>query len=251
VSARAGTRSSWAQPGRTWPRLVSLTGARAATGIALAAGQVSRAQAEVIVAAVDRLPGSPALRAAAEAVLLDQAAHADATELGVIGARILAQLDPDGTDRRDQAALAREDRAAHASRFLSITEDGIGGVRVKDRGTLEDAAHLKAMLLPLAAPTPTGEPGACGATPRTPGGPGTSAGAGSPLGACGVTDCAHQGKDPREHGTRMWDALIGASRLLSGTTPVRLDPADRRPEFIPPPRLDPTGTPRRRQPLRT
>ena len=183
----------------------ALTGARAATGAALAAGQVSRTQAEVIVSAVDRLPGNPTLRAAAEAVLLDQASHADAAELGGIGARILAQLDPDGEDRRDEAALAREDRAAHASRFLSITEDGIGGVRLKGRGTLEDAAHLKATLFALAAPTPTSEPGACGATP----GSGVS---------CGITGCAHDGEDPREHGTRTWDALIEASRLLTGTT---------------------------------
>ena len=193
----------------------AVTGARSVTGTALAAGAISRAQAEVIVAAVDRLPGNPALRAAAEAVLLDQAAHADAAELGVIGARVLAQLDPDGEDRRDEAALAREDRAAHASRFLSITEDGIGGVRLKGRGTVEDAAHLKTMLFALAAPTPTSQPGACGATPRT---PGTPAGAGSQPGACGTTGCAHDGKDPREHGTRMWDALIEASRLLTGTT---------------------------------
>ena len=156
------------------------------------------------MAAVDRLPGDPGLRAAAEAVLLDHAGHADAAELTVIGARIAAQLDPDGQDRRDEAALAREDRAAHASGFLSITEDGIGGVRLKGRGTVEDAAHLKAMLFALAAPTPTNQPGACGATP----GSGAS---------CGITDCAHDGKDPREHGTRMWDALIEASRLLAGT----------------------------------
>jgi hypothetical protein len=47
--------------------------------------------------------------------------------------------------------------------------------------------------------------------------------------------------------------LCRAHHRLIHTTPwqVRLNPADRRPEFVPPPRLDPTGTPRRRQPLRT
>ena len=98
----------------------------------------------------------------------------------------------------------REERAAHQGRFLSVTEDVIGGVRVKGRGTVEDATWLKSVLLPLAAPQPT-EAGACG---------GDSA---RPAHGCGVADCAHDGRDPRDHGSRMWDALVEACRRLADT----------------------------------
>lgn len=73
---------------------------------------------------------------------------------------------------------------------------------------MEDAAHLKAALFGLAAPHPAGEPGACGGDP----GPGVGAAR-----SCGVADCAHDGRDPRDHGVRMWDALIEASRRLVST----------------------------------
>ncbi len=196
-------------------RLVTLARAlatdRARTATALGAGRVSRAQAEVIVAAVDRLPVDPGLRDAAEQLLVEEARDHDASELARRGRYAVDRLDPDGSDRRDERALHREERAAHLSRFLSISEDGIGGVRVKGRGTVEDAAWLKAVLFPLAAPRPSGEPGACGARPTTAATPGDR------RGACGVHECGHDGGDPREHGTRLWDALVEATRLLATT----------------------------------
>src|SRR3954452_21549207 len=186
---------------------------RAATGTALAAGDLSRAQAQVIITAIDRLPVNPGLRAAAETVLLEDARTGDATELARTGGYVLERLDPDGTDRRDEAALTREERAAHLGRFLSLVEDGIGGVRIKGRGTLEDAARIRSVLSALAAPT-TGTPGACGGTPRS--STGAEPGTGDRVGACGPPDCAHDGRDPREAGTRMWDALVQACDRLAG-----------------------------------
>jgi hypothetical protein len=176
----------------------ALTTDRDATARALGAGLVSRAQAEVVVGAVDRLPVDASLRGAAERLLLDEARDHDATDLARSGRHVIARLDPDGDERRDERALRREERAAHLGRFLSISDDGIGGVRLRGRGTIEDGGWLKAVLFPLAAPDPTGEPGACG-------------------GACGVASCAHDGRDPREHGARMWDALVESARLLAGT----------------------------------
>ncbi len=220
VTAVAGQRRGYG------PRLVRLATAlstdRAATGAALAAGAISRAQAQVITAAVDRLPGQRGLRAAAEALLIEQAGTRDATELAEAARTVLERLDPDGVERRDEAALAAQERSAHLGRFLAIVEDGLGGVHLKGRGSIEDAAHLKAMLLSLSAPDPTGRPGACGGTPGTPDGPGRPDGTGGAGGggsgrSCGTDGCAHDGRDPREHGTRMWDALIEASRLLSST----------------------------------
>ena len=202
---------------RTVALAQAVTTDRTATGGLLAAGLISRAQAEVVVAAVDRLPVNPALRDAAERLLLLEARDHDATDLARRGRYVVERLDPDGTDRRDEKALDREERAAHLSRFLSVVEDGIGGVRLKGRGTVEDAAWLKAVLFPLAAPRPTAEPGSCGGTPVAPGDSSAGRRRGDRPGACGVADCAHDGQDPREHGARMWDALIEASKLLAGT----------------------------------
>ena len=180
---------------------------RAETARHLGAGWISRAQAAVVVSAVDRLPGDPELRAAAEGLLLAQARDHDATDLAKVGRHVVERLDPDGVDRRDERALEREERAAHHARFLAIREDGIGGVRLTGRGSVEDAAWLKTVLLPLAAPQPTGEPGACGGIP----------GSVRSTAGCGVADCAHDGRDPREAGARMWDALVESMRLLDGT----------------------------------
>lgn len=194
----------------------AVKGDRAATGAALAAGDISRVQAQVVAAAVDRLPVDPGVRGAAEQLLLEMAHDHDATDLTAVGRRIVERLDPDGTERAEERALEREERAAHRGRFLSISEDGIGGVRVTGRGSVEDAAHLKAMLFSLAAPQPTSEPGACGGTPAASSTSGGGARAGTGM-SCGMPDCAHDGRDPRDHGVRMWDALIEASRLLAST----------------------------------
>ncbi len=135
-----------------------LCGDRAATLVALQAGEVSPEQAEVIVAVIDRLPGQPALRDEAERMLLDQAASLNASELRKAGEHLLEVLDPDGTARADEAALDRLERSAHLGRFLTIAEDGIGGVRVRGRGTVEDAALIKNALHALAAPRPGTDP---------------------------------------------------------------------------------------------
>src|SRR3954447_13005861 len=200
---------------------------RAATGTALAGGVISATQAQVIVSAVDRLPVNPGLRDAAETMLIEDARTRDASELTRVGAYVLERLDPEGTDRRDEAALAREERAAHLGRFLSLTEDGIGGVRIKGRGTLEDAARIKNVLMSLAAPT-TSTPGGCGGTPTT-----TSAGTGpgSRVGACGTADCAHDGRDPREPGARLWDALVEACDRLAGL-PILPESHGTRPRIV-------------------
>ena len=68
---------------------------------------------------------------------------------------LIAVVDPDGEERRDEKALDRLERAAHLSRHLSITEDQAGGAWIKGRCSAEDAAMLKATLIPLAAPQPT------------------------------------------------------------------------------------------------
>jgi hypothetical protein len=155
------------------------------THAALAAGWLSRDKARVIARTLDRLPVKPVLRATGEQVLLEHARELGVEELEVVGGELLARLDPEGSEKRDERALARQERAAHLGRFLSIIDDGLGGVRVKGRGTTEDAAKIKAALFPLIRPLPTGSPG-----------------------------CGETGRDPRDHSTRLWDALVGGCQTL-------------------------------------
>ena len=133
----------------------------------------------MIVAVIDRLPVDPGLRDEAERVLLDQAASLNASELRKAGDHLLEVLDPDGTARAEEAALDRLERSAHLGRFLTIADDGLGGVRVRGRGTVEDAAVIKTALHALAAPLPGTDP-----------------------------DCGEAGRDLRDHGARTWDALV-------------------------------------------
>jgi hypothetical protein len=148
---------------------------------ALSRAETSPAQAGVICDAVDTLPSSPALRARGEQVLLEESRRLNATELARTARHLAEVVDPDRAERRDEAALARQERAAHLDRFLSVTDDAAGGIRIKGRGSAEDGAVLRAALLPLTKPAPAVDP-------DTPG--------------CEVET------DPRDHGARMFDALV-------------------------------------------
>ena len=111
---------------RTVAHAKMLIGEREATLAAMAQGRISSAQAGVVCEAIDRLPTNPVLRVDAEERLLAEAGSLDATQLAEAGRRVLAHVDPDREHRSDEAALAREERAAHHGRHLSITDDGAG-----------------------------------------------------------------------------------------------------------------------------
>ncbi len=167
----------------------------APVGEALADGWLSLAKAQVIERAIDTLPGDPDLRRRGVQVLLEEAKALDATELRKLTRRLLCLIDPEGDDRRAERELDRLERAAHLGRHLTITDDQCGGAWIKGRCSTEDAAHLKATLIPLAAPQPTAGPVCDPASCETPG-------------------CGHDGRDPRDHGTRMLDALVEACHRL-------------------------------------
>src|SRR3954451_16172729 len=168
---------------------------------ALVAGVVSPAQAEVIVRSVEDLPTDQWARRRGEKVLIRQAGHLNASELARAGRHLVEVGDPDGVDRRLEAALERDERAAHLNRYLAISEDRAGGVRIRGRGSAEDAALLKAALLPPTCPQPVTDP-----------------------------ETREQYPDPRDHGTRLWDALVATARHALATdlppqtpaTPARL-----------------------------
>ena len=136
-----------------------LVGDRRDTRAALRAGMVSPDQASVICAGVGDLPGDRMLRRRAETCLLEEATRLDATDLARAARQVLAVVDPDREDRRAEAELSGRSGAAHAQRFLAISDDGCGGVRIKGRGSLEDGAVLRAALLPLSAPEPAVDAG--------------------------------------------------------------------------------------------
>ena len=152
---------------------------RSATLEALREGAVSAEQASVVVEAVERLPLAEHVRRRGEQVLLEEAGRLNATDLHRAGRHLASVVDPDRDEREAEKALDREDRAAHLGRLLTVTEDGCGGIRVRGSGSVEDGAVLRAALLPLTKPVRDVDPVACAEQP-----------------------------DPRDHGARMWDALV-------------------------------------------
>jgi hypothetical protein len=142
---------------------------------------VSPQQASVIIDAIRRLPKAEHVRRRGEQTLIGEAARLNASELYKAGRHLLAVVDPEGEEKRAEKDLNREERAAHLDRSLSITDDGLGGVRIRGRGSVEDGATLRAALLPFTKPKPKPEAEADG---------------------CGAEE------DTRDHGARMWDALV-------------------------------------------
>ena len=164
----------------------ALCGPLARTRNALVAGTVSPVQADIIVRSVDDLPPGDWVRRRGERVLLRQAAHLNASELARASRHLVEVVDPDAVDRKLEAALEREERAAHLDRYLTISDDRAGGVRIRGRGSAEDGALLRAALLPLTRPAPAD-------TSRVDEETGE---------ACELV------RDPREAGARCWDALV-------------------------------------------
>ena len=118
-----------------------------------AAGVVSPEHARVIAATLEELPSSvdPSDVSAAERHLVTAATHLRPRQLGVLGQRVLAQLNPDGV-------LGSEEQHARRRSFALIPEAD-GSYRALGRLTPACGALLQSWLTPRSAPRPAGDTG--------------------------------------------------------------------------------------------
>jgi hypothetical protein len=136
----------------------------------------------VIASTLDELPSSvdPADVSAAEQQLVGAAAQLRPRQVGLLGQRILAHLNPDGVLTSDEEHARR--------RSFALIPEADGSYRATGRLTPTCGALLLSWLTPRSAPRPAGDQ----ARPAEP--------AGQPQQASFVAD-------PRTHGQRMHDAL--------------------------------------------
>lgn len=133
---------------------LSLDAAHPVTRDALAAGAVDEAQARVIVAAVDRLPGTVEApdRERAEKHLVHLAGEHDARDLKALGRRIFEVVDPGAADLEEGRRLEAEERAAARATYLHLSDNGDGTHTGRFKISTLHAAMLTKMLHAFTSP---------------------------------------------------------------------------------------------------
>lgn len=119
--------------GRRLQRLAeSLDRRYAEVGEALSSGAISRAQADVIAAALDALPEEvdDQLRVKAERHLVECAAEFGPRELRVLGRRVLDVIAPEVAEEHERRALEHANRRAHQRMRVHRRDLGDGLVRI-------------------------------------------------------------------------------------------------------------------------
>ena len=155
---------------RLVPVAAELDAAPAVLGEAVAAGLVTRDQAEVILRSLARLPRDlgPEMRDRAAAALVEFCAEHRPGPLGLIGEQILQRGGTGGSrgGRTQSPGGGRGDGGGEAVRHPLPGPDGIG-VRLAGLLTAEGAAAVRAAIGPLSGPAPatTGRPGSGGPMP--------------------------------------------------------------------------------------
>ena len=122
---------------------------------ALADAAVTLDQAQVIVDAVDALPGD--LCGAdtvdqAKTFLLEEARHHDAKALRILGRRLLDVLDPEAADAEEARRLEAEEADARARASFTMSDDGHGSCHGRFTIPSLHGAMLRKALMAFAAP---------------------------------------------------------------------------------------------------
>lgn len=202
VSAAQLCGPRWALTGEPLETLLPQVAAGQASGV------VSAEQARAIASTLAQLPNSinPAEASAAEQHLVTAAAQLPPRQIGILGQRILAQLDPDGVLGSDEEHTRR--------RSFALLPQADGSYRAAGRLTPACGALLLTWLSPRSAPRPAAT---------------FSAGADNGLEAPSVHPTAALGPDARNHGQRMHDALqelaglaVRRTELLDSGAPAQV-----------------------------
>ena len=141
--------------GRRLQRLAEALDQRyAVLASSLVAGDVSRAQAEVIAGALDALPSGldPSLLARAEVHLVEQAADFGPRELRILGQRVLEVVAPEVAEEVERQAIERDERRARRRMRVTRRELGDGLVRITADLPVLHADLLCAQLHAYASP---------------------------------------------------------------------------------------------------
>ncbi|WP_460852622.1 HNH endonuclease signature motif containing protein [Nocardioides montaniterrae] len=129
-------------------------------GVAMREGFVNRAQAQVIVAALEKLPPEidQVTRRRAEKHLVELAGQFGPRELRTLGERILAVVAPEIADEADAKALEREERSARVNTSMRFKRLGNGITRIIGQVPDAIAARFETYLDAFSSPrVSTGE----------------------------------------------------------------------------------------------
>ena len=115
---------------------------------ALHDGRVSLPQAEAIASGLRRLPKhlSRAELVRCQESLLEHVGMLGPAELRELAARLWEIIDPEQAEAEDAKRLAAEERAARRGRFLRLSPDHHGSIRISGQLPVAEAAQLSAQL---------------------------------------------------------------------------------------------------------
>ena len=151
----SSTRQTHAQAKASIRLAADLSGRFSLILDALQAGLISCAQAEAITDGLRRLPGqlSRVELEQCQTEILKWVDELGPSELRTLASRLTEVIDPDRAEADDAKRLAREERAAHRSRYLRLSSDHHGSMRISGQLPVADAALLSAQLDALMPPS--------------------------------------------------------------------------------------------------
>ncbi|NYJ02091.1 hypothetical protein HNR19_002789 [Nocardioides thalensis] len=217
--------------GATYLRVAKQTADLPHVREAMAAGEVSLAQASVIGSNVAKLPHVDDLRAAAAGKLLELAVgeQRDATDLDHDITDVIHDLDPDGTLLAWDTEKDKAERSAHRARFLTFTRTSSAATRSRATAPPRTPSSSKPPSCRWPLPwSPSPAPAAANPTPRSGATPRPASGS-----ATGVPTP-----------TAATTAAIPASPAPASSTPSSKPPAaSKPPTHYPTPTAPPPGSP--------